>query len=191
MRTSKKLSKVEQADLKVARVVGVRSDSDAGQWLGRFAELGDQPPMIALAALTTAAGMARRDERLARTGLRMLAAHAVATMGKLAIKDSIDRTRPGALNQKAYRLKEGDSRDGQLRSMPSGHSAGVVAVAGALAPDYPGTIFPAAVAATSIAGAQLPSRNHFLSDVVAGVGIGLAAAAIARLLIPPVDRTGD
>lgn len=188
MRTSKKLTRVEQADLKVARAVGVRRNSRAGQAIGRFAEFGDQPPLIALAALTIAVGTAHRDERLARTGLRMLAAHALATMGKLAIKDSIDRTRPGALNEKAYRLEEGSSRDGRLRSMPSGHSAGVAAVAGALAPDYPGTILPAAAVATSIAGAQLPTRNHFLSDVMVGIGIGLAAAGIARLLIPP---TGD
>ena len=117
----------------------------------------------------------------------MLAAHALATMGKLAVKDSVNRTRPGALNQKAYRLEQGHSRDGRLRSMPSGHSAGIVAVAGAATPDYARAILPAAGIATSIAGAQLPTKNHFLSDVLVGVGIGLAAAALARLLIPPID----
>ncbi len=36
--------------------------------------------------------------------------------------------------------------------------------------------------------AQLPSKNHFLSDVAAGAAIGLASAAIARLLIPRIDE---
>lgn len=184
MSKTKERNRVERADLRVSKTVGIRRNSIAGKGLGHFAELGDQPPLIGLAALTISAGILRRDEQLARTGLRMLAAHSLATMGKLAVKDSINRTRPGALNEKAYRLEEGHSRDGRLRSMPSGHSAGITAVAGAMTPDYPRAILPAAGLATSIAGAQLPTRNHFLSDVVVGVGIGLAAAGIARWLIP-------
>ena len=184
------LSMVERTDLRVTRIVGINQNGDAARWLARFADLGDQPPMIGLAVLTIAAGLLRRDERLARTGLRMLAAHSIATMGKLAVKDTVDRTRPGALNEKAYCLEQGTSRDGRLRSMPSGHSAGVMAIAGAIGPYYPGAILPAAAAATSIAGAQLPSKNHFLSDVLVGAGIGLAAAAIARLLIPPIEKLG-
>lgn len=179
---------VERTDLRVTRTIGLNRGTAAGRWLGRFANLGDQPPLIGLAATVIAVGALRRDERLARTGLRMLAAHSLATMGKLAVKDSINRTRPGALNEKAYRLEPGASRDGRLRSMPSGHSAGVMAVAGAIAPDYASAILPAAGVATSIAAAQLPSKNHFLSDVLVGTAIGAAAAGIARLLIPPTDK---
>ena len=63
-----------------------------------------------------------------------------------------------------------------------------MAIAGAIGPDYPGAILPAAAGATSIAGAQLPSKNHFLSDVLVGTGLGLAAAAIARMIIPPMEK---
>ena len=191
MSNNQSLSIIERTDLKVTRKVGVNRGTATGRWLGRFANLGDQPPLIGLAAIVIAAGTLRRDERLARAGLRMLAAHSLATMGKLAVKDSINRTRPGALNEKAYRLEPGASRDGRLRSMPSGHSAGVMAVAGAIPPDYARAVVPVGALATSIAAAQLPSKNHFLSDVLVGSGIGLAAAALARILIPPTMRTVD
>ena len=111
-------------------------------------------------------------------------------LAKLAGKDNINRTRPGALNEKAYRLEKGHSDDGRLRSMPSGHSAGIVAVAGAIAADYPRALLPVAAASVAVGAAQLPSRNHYLSDVVVGAGIGLVVAGLSRLLIPPQPAPG-
>lgn len=185
---SRRPSSIERLDLKVSRAAALDREMPPGRWMRRFAELGDQPPLLALCGAVVAAGVVRRDERLARTGLRMLAAHSLATMAKTLGKNSIDRTRPGALKDKQYRLEEGDSRDGRLRSMPSGHSAGSVAVAGAIAADYPRTLGPVAAISTAVMAAQLPSRNHFLSDVIAGAAIGLAATAAARLLVPVRDR---
>jgi len=185
---------VERVDLKVARTVGLDQRSLAGRWTAHFAEIGDQPLLVALSLSVAAIGAVRRDERMARTGLRMLAAHSLAGMGKLFGKDLVDRTRPGALREKAYRFEEGDSRDGRLRSMPSGHSAGAAAVAGAIVADYPAALVPLGLAATAIGAAQLPSRNHFLSDVIAGAALGLAATAVARLLIPlqnDLDQSRD
>ncbi len=181
-------SPIERLDLKVARAAALDRTTPSGRWVRRFAELGDQPPLLALCGAVVAAGVMRRDERLARTGLRMLAAHSLATMAKLLGKNSIDRTRPGALKEKKYRLEEGDSHDGRLRSMPSGHSAGMAAVAGAIAADYPRALVPAAAISIAVMGAQLPSRNHFLTDVVAGAAVGLAATVAARLLVPAQDR---
>jgi membrane-associated phospholipid phosphatase len=155
----------------------------------RFAEIGDQPPLVAVSLGVIAAGLVGGHDRLRRTGLRMLTAHSLSTIAKLAGKGTIDRTRPGALNEKAYRLEKGDSRDGRLRSMPSGHSAGIVAISGAIAIDYPRTVMPLAIASAAVGAAQLPSRNHYLSDVVVGAGIGLVVAGLARLLIPPLDRS--
>ncbi|MDQ3077651.1 MAG: phosphatase PAP2 family protein [Pseudomonadota bacterium] len=181
-------SPIERLDLNVSRAVALDREDPPGRWVRRFAELGDQPPLLALCGGVVAAGLVRRDERLARTGLRMLAAHSLATMAKTLVKNSINRTRPGALKDKKYRLEEGDSRDGRLRSMPSGHSAGTVAVAGAIAADYPRGLVPVSVISTAVMSAQLPSRNHFLTDVIAGAAIGFAATAAARLLIPAHDR---
>jgi len=187
-RARRVLKEVERTDIKVTRKVSLGKDRAAGRWMRRFAEIGDQPPLVAVSLGVIAAGLAGGHDRLRRTGFRMLTAHSLSTLAKLAGKGNIDRTRPGALNEKAYRLEKGDSRDGRLRSMPSGHSAGIVAIAGAIAADYPRALVPLGAASVAVGAAQLPSRNHFLSDVVVGAGIGLAVAGLARLLIPPLER---
>ena len=185
----RKLTPVERLDLKVARTVALDQRKAPGKHLSRFAELGDQPPLVLLSMGVAAFGALRRDERLARMGLRMLAAHALTSIGKLVGKGVVDRTRPAeALGKGRYRLEEGGSKQGRLRSMPSGHSGGVTALAVALAPDYPRLAVPAAAAAGAVMLAQLPSKNHFLSDVAAGAAIGLLAGGIARWLIPPQDE---
>lgn len=189
MSRKKKLHALERTDLRLARKVALDQRSRAGRITARFAEIGDQPPLLALSAGVVATGVARRDEQLARAGLRMVVAHALSTMGKLFLKDLVDRTRPGALDEKAYRMEPGQSRDGRLRSFPSGHSAGSAALAGAVAPDFPRAAVPVALAASAIAAAQPASRNHYVSDVLAGVAIGLAAGLVARLLVPPFDET--
>ena len=179
------LKKVERTDLTVTRKVSLSKRRPSGRWIRRFAEVGDQPPLVAVSLGVIAAGLVGGHDRLRRTGFRMLTAHSLSTIAKLAGKGNVDRTRPGALNEKAYRLEKGDSSDGRLRSMPSGHSAGIVAIAGAITPDYPRALVPLAVASVAVGAAQLPSRNHFLSDVLVGAGIGIAVAGLARLLIPP------
>ncbi len=183
----RKLHKIEEADLELADDVAIDEQGMAGRMLSKFAELGDQPPLIALGAGVFAFGLVAGNRRLARTGLRMLAAHAVATAIKGFVKDEVDRTRPGAaLGDTRYKLEPGHSKDGALRSMPSGHSAGLAAVARAAAREYPEIALPAGLAAAAVAAAQLPSGNHFASDVAVGVGIGLASeAAVAALMGPP------
>ena len=188
IKAKRALRSVERTDLKVARKAAMPEETQVGKWTRRFAELGDQPPLVAISLGVIAAGMVGRHARLRRTGFRMLTAHSLSTIAKLAVKDRVDRTRPGALNEKAYRLRKGTSRDGRLRSMPSGHSAGIVAVAGAIAADYPRASVPGAVASAAVAGAQLPSRNHYLSDIIVGAGIGLVVNGLARWLVPPQDR---
>lgn len=181
------LKRIEHADLHVAPRIAIDQNGLLGCLIRNYGKLGDQPPMATLSGLVVAAGLVRRDERLGRAGLRMLAAHSMSTMAKLLLKDLVDRTRPRAMARRPYRMAPGDSRDSELRSFPSGHSAGAAAVAGGLAPDYAAAAVPAALAATGIAAAQPASRNHFLSDAVAGVAIGIAVSLVARLLVPPFD----
>ena len=184
---NRKLNKIEKADLKIADSVAIDGKGAAGRLLSKFADLGDQPPLIAISAGVFAYGLVSGNRKLTRTGLRMFAAHSVATAIKGFAKDEVDRTRPDeALDDAPYKLEAGHSEDGGLRSMPSGHSAGLAAVARAAGREYPEVAVPAAVAAAAIAAAQLPSRNHFASDVAVGVGIGLASeAAVAKLMGPP------
>ena len=187
MPSSHKLHPIERADLKLAHKVALEEDSAAGRMVGKFAELGDQPPMQLLCGATIAAGAARGDRRLFRAGLRMLAAHSLATMAKAFVKDRVDRTRPcDVLDRKKYRMKPGKSDAHRLQSMPSGHSAGVVAVAAAALADYPAVAGPAVAGSVAVVGAQLPSRNHFLSDVAVGSAIGLAGFGLTYLLLPPL-----
>ncbi|MFN2473021.1 MAG: phosphatase PAP2 family protein, partial [Sphingomicrobium sp.] len=60
-------------------------------------------------------------------------------------------------------------------SFPSGHTAGAVAVARAIGRDYPGIRVPALALAAGIAAVQVPRGKHYVSDVLAGAFIGLAA----------------
>jgi membrane-associated phospholipid phosphatase len=186
---SRKLHPIEKADVAIADAVALDERGRPGRFFAQLAELGDQPPLVALGAGVLASGLLLGNRKLARTGLRMLAAHAVATAAKGFVKDRIDRTRPGAaLGDARYKLEPGDSRAGRLRSMPSGHSAGLAAVARAAAREYPAVAVPAGLAAAAVAAAQLPSENHFASDVAAGIGIGLASeAAVAALMGPPQE----
>ena len=176
-------------DLAVARKVAIDEDGVAGRVTARIAELGDQPPLQWLCGATIATGVLSRDRKLARAGLRMLAAHSFATLAKAFVKDGVDRTRPGeALDGRHYRMKPGHSRDHGLQSMPSGHSAGTTAVAAAALVDYPQAAGATLAGAGTVIATQLPSRNHYLSDVAVGGALGLVAFGLSRLLLPPFDE---
>ena len=178
---------IDKRDRAVADDVALDEQSTAGRLVGRFAELGDQPPMRILSGATIAAAVIRRDRKLLRAGLRMLGAHSLATLAKAFVKDNVDRTRPSAASKgRDYRLKPGKSDDRGLQSMPSGHSAGVVAMAAAAISEYPAIATPAVAASAALIGAQLPSRNHYLSDVAVGSAIGLVAFALMHRLLPPL-----
>lgn len=171
------------ADAAAAEAARPYQGSPAMEALGRFASLGDQPPLRTLCAATIAAGLARGDRRLARAGLRMLAAHTLATFAKDFVKRRVDRTRP---RSKAERSKDHVPRPGRRTakeetSFPSGHSAGAAAVARAFARDYPEYAAPAYAAAGALALAQIPRCAHYPTDVGAGLAIGLAAEAVVDI----------
>lgn len=183
---SRSLSAAEKVDLKVADAAAAEAGSAADELLC-FGELGDQPPMAAASGMMIACGIAFRDRRMARTGVRMMAALGLATLIKSAVKNNIDRTRPNVVMEtNSYRLHVGRSEEGPMRSLPSGHSAGAAAVFRAAAREYPAARVPLMGGGATIAVAQLPSRHHFLTDIAAGFAIGLlsewlASRALARL----------
>jgi len=72
-------SRVEKADIKVARAAGPVRHHPLTRIAGDLSEVGDQPPLRAIAAATIAAGAVGRDRRLTLAGMRMLAAHQMAT----------------------------------------------------------------------------------------------------------------
>lgn len=173
---------VEQADVAVAKAVAPLSKTPLVKALGTLSELGDQPPMRVLCGAVIAAGLLRRDARLAGAGVRMLAAHSLATGLKTLVKNHVDRTRPTVLVEEGrYDMAPGDKHGHDDTSFPSGHTAGAVAAAVALAHEYPAMRGPAYAAAGAVALMQIPRCKHYPSDVGAGTLIGIAAAAAVNV----------
>lgn len=182
-------SPLEQADVAAAQASAEVRDDPLVKALGTVAEIGDQPPLIFLSGVVMAVGLVRRDRRLARTGARMLAAELIATLAKSAIKHRVSRTRPDMLvDEGRYEMRRGGPDEGEWNSFPSGHTAGAVAVSRALAREYPRARLPAYAAAATVAVAQVPSCNHYPSDIGAGAVIGLASEWLANRGVSAIDR---
>ncbi|HYI41483.1 MAG TPA: phosphatase PAP2 family protein [Allosphingosinicella sp.] len=164
--------------------------SPAMEVLGRFAALGDQPPLRTLCAAVIAAGVAGGNRRLARAGVRMLVAHTLATLAKDYVKVRVDRTRPRSKGKsgKNHVPKAGRDTSKEETSFPSGHSAGAAAVAAAFARDYPEYAVPARTAGGALALAQIPRCAHYPTDVGAGLAIGVVAEAIVDIGLRLVEE---
>lgn len=157
--------------------------------LGKAAEIADQPPLFVLAIGTLALGMMMRRPELARTGVRMFAAEAVATGLKTIVKRSVDRTRPAAALESGPELGHGrGAADTTFNSFPSGHTAGAVAVTQAIAHELPAAALPAHLAAAAVGAVQLPRGKHYLSDVAAGAAIGWLGERIAGVALKAAER---
>jgi membrane-associated phospholipid phosphatase len=165
------------ADSAVAAKMRREQGSPLVRALDFVADLGDQPPMRILCGSVIAVGLIGGDRRLTKTGLRMLAAHTLATIVKDVVKKRVDRTRPRSAGKpgKDPKPRPGRNTAKEETSFPSGHSAGAAAVARAFARDYPEHALPACGAAAALALAQIPRCAHYPTDVGAGLAIGIAA----------------
>jgi membrane-associated phospholipid phosphatase len=186
MAKPKTVRKVEKADRRASRkAIKAHAETPPLQWLGAVSGWADQPPVAAICALTTAAGLLHGDARLTRTGLRMGAAFALTTLSKALVKSAVDRTRPREAARRGYKSGKGRRNAGPVNSFPSGHTGNAVALAGAIAREYPQAAAPAYAVAAGTGALQLPRGAHYGTDVVAGAVIGAAAEAItARLFVP-------
>jgi membrane-associated phospholipid phosphatase len=76
------------------------------------------------------------------------------------------------LDDGEYRA-EADAPEGKHeQSFPSGHTAGAVAVAGALASVYPKAAVPLYGLAAAVAAVQPARGAHYVADVAAGAVVG-------------------
>lgn len=176
---SKAARKLVKADVKATHKAAQARHHPLVRAASLLAEGADQPPLIAVSAGTLVIGLAARRADLARGGARMLLAHLVATGAKLAIKHTVDRTRPShALDGTGHHLKAGNDGGHEDKSFPSGHTAGAVAVARAASRDIDGAAIPATLAAGAVAAVQAPAGNHYLSDIAVGAMIGWATEAV-------------
>lgn len=177
--------RIEAVDIALAKALAPLGHSSVGGAICQVGKLADQPPMRIGFALTAVAGLARGDGTLVRTGLRMAAAHTLATIAKNAIKKRIDRTRPELLiDEGEYRAEPGDSEAHDVTSFPSGHTAGAVAAALAVGREYPAQRGASLGVAAVLAAMQLPKQAHYLSDIAAGALIGWASETLVAALWP-------
>lgn len=194
MKTLRKAArKAARADRKVTHRAATQRDHPVVRALGMLSEAADQPPLLLLGMGTIVLGAVLRQPVMLRTGIRMFASEAVATGLKSIVKRSIDRTRPEkAMRTGRHRFRPGHSEDHDESSFPSGHTAGSVAVAGALMQDLPAAAIPAYAAAGSVAAVQLPRGKHYLLDTLAGAAIGVIAersvSAVLRVAEPALVR---
>jgi len=186
------LSFPERLDVRIIEALRPWLEKPSTRRLGEIGNLGDEPPLLILSATLLGAGLLVRDYRLQRAGLRMGLAHLIAIAIKEIGKNSINRSRPSEqLDKGRYVMKPGESRSARLRSFPSGHTAGALAVARAFGRVFPRYEKPALLAAGVIGLLQVPRRAHFPGDVMAGGFAGLFAEQAADLLISrlmPLDR---
>ncbi len=178
---------VAKADHEATHKAAEHRDTPLAKATGFLAEIGDQPQMIATAIGTAAVGLVLKRPEIVRGGVRMLAAHLVATAIKNAVKASVDRARPEkAIDDGETTFQPGKSRDHDMTSFPSGHTAGAVAVAIAVSRDVGGAGVPATLIATGVAAAQPVTGKHYLSDLVAGAAVGWISEALVSAVFDRV-----
>jgi len=175
--------------LDLAAVDGLRPwlGTAALKSIGALGHAGHKVPLLALSACVAAAGLAKRDTKLARTGTRMRLAHLLSIAIVETGKDNVARSRPGRwLKERRHDMRVGGSKDAKWRSFPSGQTAAAVALARAAARDYPGLAGLLYAAAGTVGALQVPRLAHFPSDVAAGAAVGAAAETAANAVLDRV-----
>ncbi|MBB5714468.1 phosphatase PAP2 family protein [Sphingomonas aerophila] len=171
--------KTGETDQRVTHTVAAVRETRPARIVALLMECADQPELITASLGTIGAGVVAKRPDLVRGGARMLASHLVATGMKMLVKQQVDRTRPKkALAEGEHRFEAGHSHDHEMNSLPSGHTAGAVAVARAASHEIDGVAVPATIATGAVAAAQVPTGSHYLTDVIAGGMIGWAAEAV-------------
>jgi membrane-associated phospholipid phosphatase len=180
---------VEKADIELGKKMASKRHHPAVKAAATAGKFGDQGPLYALAAGVLAVGVGSRHRRVTDCGLAMVAAIALADVGKRITQRAGRRTRPHILiDQGRYDADTGGSDDKQEQSFPSGHTACTVAAARTLSRHFPETTAAAGAAAVVIGLSRVAEGKHWPLDVAAGAVIGLAAERFATLLCQQCRR---
>ena len=152
-------------------VSGFNSELQGGGSLDAVFEMGetggDGYVQFALAATTWGAGKLFSSSEIAEAGRDLLRAQIVAGSVTFVIKHAVGRERP-----------DGSS----TTSFPSGHTSASFATASVLQRRYGWRAgAPAYAFAAYVAGSRLNEGRHYLSDVIFGAAIGLAAGRTVTL----------
>lgn len=144
--------------------------------------LGGAAMQAGFAVGTYALGRALGSEKVSIVGADLIRAQMLTTLFTQAIKFSTQRTRP----------------DGLKYSFPSGHTSSSFATATVLQRHYGWKAgIPAYALATYVAASRVQDRHHYLSDVVFGAALGVAAGrtvtigrGTARFAMAPIAADG-
>ena len=173
-----------------ARRPGVR-DNDALQALARVGDLTGAGGSIGIGPAAWLLGRARGDSGMAVLGLRTTEAVTASGVMIVVIKAIAGRTRPYASADGSPTRWDlfGGRRSDSTRSFASGHSALAAAAAVTLAAEWRrqgrsgwSTAGPPLVYALAsvAAGSRIVDRQHWLSDVLTGSGVGILNALLVR-----------
>ena len=178
------LSFPEQVDVRLIEQMRPWLQRPAARQLGEFGNLGDEPPLMGLSAALLLGGILARKPAMQRAAIRMALAHLIAIGLKEWGKNNVDRTRPDEqLKDGRYHMAKGHSRDADLRSFPSGHTASALAVARAFSRDYPRYTKAVLAVAALIGALQVPRRAHYPGDVLVGVVAGVVAEKLSSFIM--------
>jgi membrane-associated phospholipid phosphatase len=185
-------SLVERADIAATRQLARHHHDPTLRAVTAFSQLADQPPLLVASGAVVAWGLLAGDHHLARRGGHLVASVALATLLKGTVKRALSRTRPHVLlDEGRYQMEPLGPDEGSWHSFPSGHTAGGVTLARAVARCWPSAWRPAYAGAAAVGIVQVPRGAHYPSDVLAGVVIGVAAEAIVHRLFPALAATPD
>ena len=180
---------VEKADIALGKKIASQRHHPAVKAAASAGALGDQGPLYALATGVLAVGVASRGRRVTDCGLAMIAAIAIADVGKRIAKRVVRRTRPHVLLEEGrYDVDTGGSDRKPEQSFPSGHTACTVAAARALSRHFPETM-PAAAAASAVIGlSRIAEGKHWPLDVAAGAVLGPVAEGLSAVFYEQCRR---
>ena len=177
---------VVQADIGMAEWAAQYRGHPIVRAAGPLSKLSDQPPLLAATAAVLAWGLLASNYRLARQGGHMFASVLLATALKNGLKKIVSRSRPNLLFDKGvYGVVPLGPDEGPWHSFPSGHTAGAVALARAVAREWPTASAAAYTGAAAVALLQIPRCAHYPADVLAGAFVGAVAQSIAERVFPP------
>jgi undecaprenyl-diphosphatase len=96
----------------------------------------------------------------------------------MGLKRTFRRSRPSELGPHCW----SDLLPPDQFSFPSGHTITAFAMAASLTPFYPGLLIPLSFCAASVAASRVVLGMHYLTDVIAGAGIGIILGRQAAML---------
>jgi membrane-associated phospholipid phosphatase len=139
----------------------------------------------------TYARLSRRENQIARGADHMLCCVALAGVLPHLFKRLVDRKRPDRVV--VHGRRHGIPRSGNAwDSFPSGHALHLGAIAGSLARLCPDSFRPLVwPSITALAATRIMLLAHYLSDVVAGLVLGIALDKIVGRLFGSVRPVGD